>query len=251
MRQLFLLAFIALAFASCKKDDPAPAPAPVTAGKLLKKITKTENGSTIVYNLLYDAASRLTSIKSTDNSEVTLLTYDAAGNLVKIDETESGFHNIYSYVYLNGNPVSANFKSWEKQAGAPDELIEDDVLTYTVQGGKVTGIHMLMADGSESEFSLTYTNGNLTKVNTVGSDFYSATFTWGSKKSPYPPASKFVLDQAGFSLLLFSKNEMLSTVYDFPGTLLDKTVTVQYTYDAAGYPITSNDGEAQLQYEYQ
>src|SRR5688572_5308284 len=241
MRQLFLVALMALAFASCKKDESTTDP--VTASKRLKKITKTESGNTTVYNLLYDGAKRLTSIKSTDDSEVILLSYDAAGNLVKIEETEDMFHNIYNYTYANGVPVSATFKSWQKQAGQPDELIEDDVLTYTVASGNVTGIHMEMADGTEMDFALSYANGNLAKVNTVGNDFYSATFTWGSKKSPYPPMSKYVLDQAGFSLLFFAKNEMLSTVYDFPGTTLDMTITSQYTYDSAGYPITSNDGD--------
>jgi hypothetical protein len=101
------------------------------------------------------------------------------------------------------------------------------------------------------DFALTYTNDNLTKVNTVGSDFYSAIITWGVKKSPYPPAAKFVLDQAGFSLLFFAKNEMITIAYDFPGNTMDKTITSQYTYDTAGYPLTSNDGEAQLKFEYQ
>ena len=251
MRQLFMMAvaFIALTFTSCKKEDSTTNPG--TASKLLKKLTKTENGEVTVYNFTYDASKRLTSIKSPDESEVTLLSYDAAGNLVKIDETEAEFHNIYSYTYANGLPVSATFKSWQKQAGGPDQLIEDDVLTYSVTGDKVTGIEMEMSDGSQMDFALTYTNGNLTKVNTVGSDFYSALITWGVKKSPYPPAAKFVLDQAGFSLLFFAKNEMISIAYDFPGTTMDKTITSQYTYDAAGYPITSNDGEAQLKFEYQ
>ena len=251
MRQLFFLAvaFIALTFTSCKKENSTTNPE--TPSKLLKKMTKTENGEITVFNFIYDASKRLTSIKSVDESEITLLSYDAAGNLVKIDETEDEFHNIYSYTYANGLPVSATFKSWMKHAGEPDELIEDDVLTYTVNAGKVTGILMEMSDGSQMDFALSYTNGNLTKVNTVGSDFYSALITWGVKKSPYPPAAKYVLDQAGFSLLFFAKNEMISIAYDFPGNTMDKTITAQYTYDAAGYPITSNDGETQLKFEYQ
>ena len=50
---------------------------------------------------------------------------------------------------------------------------------------------------------------------------------------------------------LFAKNELLTTVYDFPGTMLDFTITAQYTYDTAGYPVTSNDGETELKFEYQ
>ena len=249
MRYLLLVAFIALGFASCKKEDSNPGPD--TSSRQLKKITRTENGEVIVYNLTYDASKRLTSIKSADNSEITILTYDAAGNLSSIDETEEEFHNIYTYTYAAGIPVSASFKSWQKHAGEPDELIEDDILTYTVESGKVTGIQMEMMDGSEVEFALTYANGNLTKVNSVGNEFYSATFTYGTKKSPYPQAAKYILDHAGFSLMLFAKNEVITTVYDFPGTMLDKTVTAQYTYDAAGYPTVSNDGDVELKFEYQ
>jgi hypothetical protein len=249
MRQLFLVALMALVFTSCKKDDSTTDP--VTASKRLKKITKTENGTVTVYNLLYDGDKRLSSIKTTDNSEQILFTYDGSGNLVKIDETEEMFHNIYNYTYSNNLPVGASFKSWEKHPGGPDELIEDDVLTYTVASGNVTGIHLKMSDGTETDFALSYTNGNLTKVNTVGTNFYTATFTWGTKKSPYPQATKYILDQAGFSLLFAAKNEMLTTVYDFPGTTLDMTITNQYTYDSDGYPITSNDGDSELKFEYE
>src|SRR5687768_11643848 len=92
MRQLFMMAvaFIALTFTSCDKEDSTTTPE--TPSKLLKKLTKTENGEVTVYNFTYDAAKRLSSFKSTDDKEVTLLTYDAAGNLVKIDETEEQFH---------------------------------------------------------------------------------------------------------------------------------------------------------------
>lgn len=251
MRKLFLMAvaFIALAFASCKKDDPAPNPG--TAAKLLKKITQTEAGATRIYNLFYDANKRLDSIKSTDGIELTKLIYDAAGNLISIDEKEEDFHNIYVYTYANGLPVSATFKSWELHNGQHGDLIEDDELTYTVDAGKVTGIRLDMSDGSWVNFALTYTNGNLTSVNSVGNDFYKASFIYGNKKSPFPQASKFVLDHAGFSLLLYAKNEIITTSYDFAGTMFDQTITAQYTYDAAGYPLTSDDGETLLQFEYQ
>ena len=65
------------------------------------------------------------------------------------------------YTYSNNVPVSATFKSWQMTAGEPDDLIEDDVLTYTVSGGQVTKIHLEMTQAGESEdFNLTYTNGN-------------------------------------------------------------------------------------------
>ena len=218
----------------------------------MKKITKTENGETTLYNFTYDASKRLTSYKSTDNLEQVLFTYDGGGNIIKVEETEEDFRNIYTYTYNNGVPVSGTFKSWQKHAGEPDELIEDDILTYTLENDQVTNIHLNMTQyGEEVDFKLSYANGNLTRVESSGLYPFTASFAYGNKKAAFPKLSKYVLDQGGFSLQFFARNELLSAVYDFPGTELDKTVTTQYTYDAAGFPLTSNDGETVLQFEYQ
>ena len=255
MKKLFVLAAGAatLTFTACKKDESTPNnPSNGGSAKLLKKVTKTENGETTIYNLTYDGNKRLTSYKSSNNLEEVLFTYDNSGNVVKVEQTDGEFKNIYAYVYSNGVPVSGSFKSWMKHAGEPDELIEDDILTYTVTNNQVTKIHLDMTqDATAVDFVLTYTDGNISKVEVPGSDLYKATFVYGTKKSPFPQLSKYVLDQAGFSLQFSSKNEMLSASYDFPDTQLDRTVTNQYTYDASGYPLTSNDGETVLKFEYQ
>lgn len=242
-----------LALSSCKKDKDKndPAPGPGTNARLLKKVTQVEGNQTTVYNLTYDAAKKLQSIISADNKEKTLFTYDAAGNLTKVDETEEEFHNIYTYTYANGVPATGTFKSWQLTAGEPDDLIEDDLLTYTVTNNVVTKIHLNMTQAAmEADFELNYTNGNLTNVKSVGNDWFKADFTFGTKKSAFPVVSKWVLDQAGFSLQFASKNELIRAAYDFPGAGLDKVVTSTYTYDAAGYPLTSNDGEVKLTFEY-
>ena len=242
----------ALTFTACKKDDSVQNnPGNGGASKILKKITKTENGQTTIYNLTYDANKRLTSYTSTDNTEKMSFTYDAAGNVSQVEESDNEFKNIYAYTYNGDVPVSATFKSWQKTGGEPDALIEDDILTYTVANGQVTTIKLKTADDEETDFLLSYTNGNLTKVEMSGISLFSASFVYGNKKSPYPKLSKYVLDQAGFSLQFFAKNELLTASYDFPGTEADMNITAQYTYDAAGYPLTSNDGETQLKFEYE
>lgn len=240
-----------VAFTSCKKDD-APTPTPA-ATKKLKKLTKVEAGITTVFNLSYDATGKLTSYKTADNSEYVLFTYDATGNLTGIEEKEAGFKNFYNYTYQNNKPVSGTFKSWELVAGQADELIEDDVLTYTVANNQVTNINLEMLQaGEETDLALSYAGGNLTKVVSNSAQFpYTATFGFGTHRSAFPKVSNWVLDQAGFSLLFTSNNEMLSASFDFPGTMFDKTVNTTYTYDGAGYVLTSNDGEAQISYEYQ
>jgi YD repeat-containing protein len=260
MKKLFLIAGLmsALVFTSCKKDkdddnnnggdgDGNP---PVT--KLLKKMTKVEGGITTVYNFTYDNAKRLTSFVSTDGEESTKFSYDAAGNLTKIESIEEDVKNIYTYTWTNNLPVSGTFKSWELTAGEPDDLIEDDILTYTLTGNQVTKIRLEMTQVQDvTEFNLTYANGNLSKVQSAQNGLYTATFVFGTKKSAFPQVTKYVLDQAGFSLYFGSKNELITSSFDFPGTQLDNTITQQFTYDASGYPLTSNDGETQLKYEYQ
>lgn len=242
-----------LFFSSCKKDKPGtpdPIPNPPATTKQLKKITKTDAGITTVYSLTYDAAKRLTSYKSADNSESILFTYDAAGNLTGIDQKDHEFKNKYVYTYANNIPVSGTFKSWQVAAGQPDQLIEDDKLTYTITNNQVSKIKLEMED-VELNLLLTYTNGNLTKVTTEGAALYTANFTYGTKKAAYPKVTPWILDQAGFSLQFASKNEMLSVAFDFPGTDNDTNINVTYTYDDNGYVLTSNDGDEHTVYEYQ
>lgn len=253
MKKNFLIAaaFLALFVSSCKKgNDDVPANTP-PAGQLLKKITRTVENTVTIFNLTYDAQKRLQSVISTDNKEKTLFTYDAAGKLVKVEETEDGYRNVYTYTYANGIPVSGTFKNWILVAGEPDELSEDDELTYTVTGGQVTRIHLNMKMIEEEvDFDLAYTNGNLTKVKSVGSNWYEAIFTFGNRKPIFPIVLDFVLDHAGFSLQYAAKNDILSMKFDFPGTELDEEQINQITYDANGYALTANDGTAQLKFEY-
>jgi YD repeat-containing protein len=259
MRKLILGAFIALTFAACKKEkDPTPAPGPGpgpdpgTPAKLLKRITKTENGQTTLYTLNYDDNKRLVSYTSNDQSEGLQFTYDNSGNVVKMEEQHDQVHNIYTYTYNNGVPVSGNFKSYIVHGSEQEELDENDDLTYTVQNGRVTKILMKMnLQQQEIPFVLTYTDGNVTRIQTEGSTAYAANFTYGNKKSGIPQVYKYVLDQAGFSLHFYAKNEVLSESYDFPGTQNDNSVTTTYTYDSDGYVLTSQEGNTKMVYEYQ
>ncbi|HTI08266.1 MAG TPA: hypothetical protein VL832_06905 [Puia sp.] len=255
MKKILFIAGVlsAIIFGSCKKDHPGGGSnGGDNTTKLIKKLTKLENGATMVYNFSYDNAKRLTGFASTTGNESTIFSYDAAGNLIKVENIEDGFKNIYTYTWANAVPESGTFKSWKLTAGEPDDLIEDDKLTYTLSGGQVTKIHLEMTQVDQNmDFSLSYTNGNLTKVTSSQAGFYTATFVFGTKKSPFPQVTRYVLDQAGFSLVFGSQHELVTSAYDFPGTNLDYTITQQYTYDGAGYPITADDGETKLTYEYQ
>jgi len=249
---LFVLAAATVLIVSCKKDKDNNGTTPPPASKTLVKMTKKEGNVTTVYNFTYDAAKRLTSFKSADNLAGASFTYDASGNLVKVEQNEDDYKNIYTYSYTNNKPVSGTFKSWQKTAGEPDDLIEDDLLTYTLTNNQVTKIHVAFTLSQDAaDFNLTYgSNGNLSSI-VSAANTYTASFTYGNKKPVFPIVSPYVLDQAGFSLQFVAKNELLSIAFDFPDTQFDETMNNQYTYDSDGYVLTSTDGTSNVTYQYQ
>ena len=92
MKKIFLAASVlALVFTACKKENTSNPTTPTDPGsspKLLKKITETQNGQATVYNFSYDAAKRLTSVKTADNAESIDFTYDGNGIVTKMEQRE-------------------------------------------------------------------------------------------------------------------------------------------------------------------
>nr|AUN35681.1 hypothetical protein [uncultured bacterium] len=256
MKLKFLLAGMAISMftiTSCHKDEPASPPTNNPANsKRLVKVTKTEAGVATVFNLSYDSNNKLLSYRSADNSEYVIFTYDTQGNLTGIEDLEKDFKNIYEYTYTNNEPATGTFKSWQVVGGQPTQMIEDDLLTYTVNNNQVSKIKLeMLQTGDELNMQLTYTGGNLTRVMSEGQVTYTADFGFGTHRPAFPKVSKFVLDQAGFSLQFASNNDILSASYDFPGTSFDRQINTNYTYDSNGYVLTADDGTAQMVFEYQ
>jgi YD repeat-containing protein len=261
MKKYFLVALVLLStLIACKKEKGAENPGTSNPGssKILKRIIETKAGQTTTYNLSYDASKRLTSIGSTDNSEVMTFTYANDGNVTKVESKEGSDRNVLEISYSNGIPVSGSYKSFENNGSQNEVLVEQYSLQYTVENSLVKKIKMIVPadpihdeEGYELDYDLSYTNGNLTKIETLGNYAYTATFTYGNKKPAFPAFFKYALDPAGFSLEFFAKNDLLTMTYDYPGVLLDETITNTYTYDANGYVLTSNDGDTQTSFEYQ
>lgn len=262
MKRHFLVALLAMStLVACKKDkenEGTGGPSnPGSSSKTLKRIVETKDGQTTTYNLTYDASKRLSSVSSTDNSEVTSFTYTGDGNVTKIENKEDNERNVFEITYNNGIPVSGTYKTFEK-IGANETITDQYSLQYTVENALVTKIKMIVPadpendeEGYELDYMLSYTGGNLTKVETEGLFGFTASFTYGNKKPLFPTLFKYVLDPAGFSLEFFAKNDLLTMQYDYPGAQLDMTITNVYTYDANGYVLTANDGETQTKFEYQ
>jgi hypothetical protein len=203
-----------------------------------------------VFNLNYDG-NKLKSFSSTDNLESTAFTFDAAGNITKVEIRDHNDYKTYTYGYSNGIPVNGTLKVVHKVAGEPDGVLQDDVYNYTVVNNQVTTIKQQMKIAeTELTANLTYNStGNLDKVTIIGDEAYVVSYTYGTKKPGFPNMTKWVLD-LGQTLELFAKNELITAFYDFPGSDFDFSYTTSYTYDADGYPLTSDDGETKLKYEY-
>jgi hypothetical protein len=250
IKNVFILLSVLLILTGCKKnksDQPNGNGNNPTSAKRLLKITKTQGAQTTIFNFSYETSGRLTAMTSNNGTEDIHITYDASGNPATLEEANLQFANLFTYTYNNGAPVSATFKSYQKSNGT---LIEDDVYTYTVSNGKVSNIHLNMLKGpAVADFTITYNgDGNVTKIEAPG--FITATYTYGNKKPVYPISYKYITD-LGFAPRFSAQNEMLTEVYDVPGTANDRTTNMQYTYDTRGYPLTSTDGTAQYTYEYQ
>jgi hypothetical protein len=257
MKKLFLVAgaMAVLVFSACKKDkDNNGGNNGGGNAKLLKKVTKTDGGNTVVYNLNYNGDKRVTSFNSADGSETTSFTYDNAGNVTKVEQKDGNYYTTFTYTYNNGVPVSGSLKLVLKVAGEPDDVQQDDALTYTVVNNQVTKIHTKdKLEDIEYDINLSYkANGNIEKAVYSGHEeySYSVVYTYGNKKPAFPTISKWVLD-LGFSLEFAAKNELISTLMDLPGDLYDLEYKTTYTYDAAGYPLTSELDGTILKYEYQ
>lgn len=244
MKKILLLASVtaALIFSSCKKDKDEPGTGGAT--KVLKKIIQTTDGEETVYNFNYNTAKQLVSIISADNTEMQTFTYDAAGKLTGTVDENGEAKETLSFTYANGLPVSGVYKLFEKGANQSDELVNELQMTYTVTNSQVTKIHANYVKGTlEADFSLTYTNGNLTKVTAPGD--HEVTYTYGNKKPAFPKVFDFIMDISGQSVLFGAKNDLVAIGGHDPNT-------IEYTYDANGYVLTSDEADGtHMKFEYQ
>ena len=255
-KQLFTL-FVALAttIVSCSDDND---PKPNQPSKLLAKVTETRAGQNTVYTTTYDSQNRLTGFKNQNNTESTTFTYDANGNLTKLQAVEGEESTVFEITYNNGVPVSGKYTSTGDEIDAPVDLV------YTVVQGLVTEISYKVGTNTVLKSKITYQNGNVSKVESEdftqegeGDDEtykFSTTYTYGTNKNAFPSANfKYVIDP-NLSVQFFSKNNVLTEKYDFPGTIMDKEYTNTYTFDAAGYPLTQAFGTGAeattLKFEY-
>lgn len=247
-KQFFtLLLATATVFTACKNDD-----VPVIKTKVLSKLISTEDDETTTHTFNYDVNKRLTSFGTADNEEKTSFTYDAGGNMTKVENIEGEDKQVFEVAYANGIPTTGSLKSYDG-----NQLESTINFEYTVADGKVTEIIQKIQTQQIAKSTITYQNGNVTKIETVstGAGIFTRTYTYGTKKSMFTnPAVKYVIDPAGITANFMAKNEVLTENMDSPGTEFDINSTSTYTYDTQGYPLTANvtsgDEVVTIKFEY-
>jgi hypothetical protein len=264
IRTLVLLFITAIT--SCTPGvGPTPAQAPIsTAALYLTKVTTTMSAS-YVYSIEWRRYSGIPSLVAFSNDSYF---YDTANLLLnKTEYLGNGYGTIRTFLYgASLIPASGRrtFSSWAGTGGS--FYSNSDSMLYRVENGRVTGINFCnhrhlsyaphdttFSPDTTSRVTISYNNVNPSRIHIANSDGsgMDLEYSWGTKKSPlYNSKRKYLLnpDQDRFEYLrehyvaLFADNEVLSikkTVISANGTISSDRVDFVYTYNDAGYPISS------------
>lgn len=239
IRSLLIVLIIALALASCKKDDSVQSPPP---GDRIKTYTESINSSilgvtSVTYNLTYDQDGRLSSMTNTEN----------AGDRFAFSYVENGFDmDIYSNnslvihqdAFVNGNRMDSTFQyndegdtTTEKYVYNPSNLLVklsryvysdgiselDEIVNYSYDANS----NLISEIGNFTHIEYEY-NGSLPGIINLFPIFYSS-----SQKLP-----SRVIDQAGYTAdhtyTVDSKNRVVT---DVAVLTTGDTLTKTYTYE--------------------
>ncbi len=231
---------------ACKKDNDNPGPGPGTSKKITRIQEDANNYMSFEYNpdgtfkkivnvsedeevldlgtvtFVYNANKKVTEVNSTDGTKIK---YTYANNLPTVAEVFSEDEKVATlkFAHQGGKAVSTTMTNiFEDEEGEPVEM---DFMKMEYQ---------YYANGDLKEVKLSSLNvmsGELEVVSTIKYEQYD------NKINP--------LSQLGEVALIFfadasERNALLIKTFDEDGTL-DETVQNEFTYDAAGYPLTSKE----------
>lgn len=239
MRKQFamMIALVMIAAAGCKKDK---ANDPEDGGsngktKYISKVTSSTDGQQTVYNATYDGQNRLTAYNTQDGTEKVTFTYGANDALVKFETENEDGKEVFDVTYnASGVPLTGKHSIYDQTT----KVYEED-LTYTVADGKVTQMEAKNADDEVTRYTVTYQNGNVTRIRMEASGIaVSIEGTYGTKKSAFAGINFKYLVSPVHLFQYYSKNELLTTTSKQGDQVLLRSAWT-YTYDGDGYPLTS------------
>ena len=238
-KQVFAIAALSsMVIMSCSKDDSNPGPGSTPTKKLVKIEEDDNSTTTFTYNT--DGSFQKITTADADGEGNTMTFGYAASKLSTITNSDG---SKISYTYHGDNITRADIVD-----GANNQVSNSQ---FAYQNGKVTSVTMNVniAEDGDPEFveymktAFTYYGNGDTKDMTISILNPLTNQLEISEKRTYEQYDTKTnpLAQLGeFSKVFFmdmsARNPLVEKSYDENG-LLSETVTHEYTYDSAGYPV--------------
>lgn len=243
MKQKFVLALACIALIIGCKTDNADPDTPTPGAKYLERAVTTEDGHSVTYHLTYDDKNRLVTYYSTEDDYRSKVTYDGNSNPIKFELESDDTKQVFDITYnSSGVPITGLAKLIN--AETPNEAFQTEI-RYEAANGRVDKMYFTDETGNEATYTLSYAGNNLTKVVYAGADGELVlTWKYGNKKSPFSAARfKYLVIPDLFSV--FScENEIMESTLELTG-VGSITTRQEYQYDAAGYPISATEKDAE------
>ncbi|MCO6148263.1 hypothetical protein [Flavobacterium sp. NRK1] len=231
MKKIFAIAAIALFMASCSDDDSTSNNTENTV--LLKKTIETSSEGTLTSTFTY-SGTKLTKITRNDGSYdeyiyegdlVTSIKYHEGGEIIQED--------IFTY---NSDNKLATFTtlSFDEEIGDKNEYIYNSNGTITVNG-YYGDLDSQTYEGGTG--TITITNGNIIKYESDGEVFQ---YTYDSKNFPLKNITSYDSMTLSYPEAGGGLNNTVTYTANFGGSD-DESSVFSYTYNAAGYPLTSTE----------
>lgn len=235
------LAVATLTFSACKKDKSNPTPVPVAKklssidenghrtasfeynpdGTLKKLHTSFVQGVTTVFTFTYDNQKRILEVSSDDG---TRSKYVYENNVLKLTEN-----------FYNNDKTSENNFTYENGRVKSNTLFAP----FPQPNGSILykpayrTVYDYYANGALQKISTYLRNGNVNDNLELDNEYVYQQYD--SKKNPLAVISDF--SQALMYHPIHVNNPLSEKMYNGAGQV-EETTTHEYTYDAAGYPVT-------------
>ena len=238
-KQVFAIAALSsMVIMSCSKDDSNPGPGSTPTKKLVKieeddnstttftyntdgsfqKITTADadgEGNTMTFGY---AASKLSTITSSDGSKISY-TYQG-DNITRADIVDGANNQVSNsqFAYQNGKVTSVTMNVNIAEDGDP-EFVEYMKTAFTYYG-----------NGDTKDMTISILNPLTNQLEISEKRTYEQ---YDTKTNPLAQLGEF---SKVFFMDMSARNPLVEKSYDENG-LLSETVTHEYTYDSAGYPV--------------
>ena len=231
MKKLFyFLSFSAFLAVSCSSDGDSDSDNPSTGNRLSKEIEHFDDGTSITYNYNYNG-NKLASITDTEG-ETANFTYtgDLITNIKYYDQDGIYQEDFYSY-NASGQLIEFVMLSYGVDWGHRETFVynTDGSITTTHYQGDLE----LQIDQNNSGVLTFLSNGEIGAM--TFTDDISSTYTYDTMNNE----TKNVL---GYGKISFANSEASGINHNITSQVLgSSTSTTTYTYNEAGYPVTSTE----------